>query len=73
MISQVLDSLCLAHHPRWIEVSYAKGWAHLVCSNCGEPVTCRTNKIPKECPNCKENMTERGADGRQNNFVESSD
>ena len=56
MISQVLDSLCLAHHPRWIVISDSKGWVRLICSNCGEPKTCRRNKVPEKCPNCHEIM-----------------
>ena len=56
MNSPVLDSLCLAHHPRWIEISDAKGWIRLICSNCGEPKTCRRGNVPTVCPNCKEKM-----------------
>ena len=54
MNSPILDALCLAHHSRWIEISDAKGWVRLVCSNCGEPKTCRKKNIPKVCPGCKE-------------------
>lgn len=56
MISPVLDSLCLAHNPRWLEISYSHGWHRLVCSNCGETATCRTKDIPKICPNCEAEM-----------------
>ena len=56
MNSPILDALCLAHHPRWIVISDAKGWVRLVCSNCGEPKTCRKKNIPKVCPGCKKKM-----------------
>ena len=56
MNSSILDSLCLTHHPRWIEISDSKGWVRLICSNCGEPKTCRRGNIPTVCPNCKEKM-----------------
>ena len=35
---------------------HAKGWVRLICSNCGEPKTCREKNIPKVCPGCKEKM-----------------
>lgn len=56
MDSPVLDSLCLAHYPRWIETSCAYGWHRLVCSNCGEPKTCRLKDVPVYCPNCEADM-----------------
>ena len=58
MDSPVLDNLCLAHHPRWIEADWYRpgwGWRKVICSNCGETVTFR-GRIPTECPNCKEKM-----------------
>ena len=56
MDSPVLDSLCLAHYPRWITVGYVYGWYSLVCSNCGEPKTCRLKDVPAYCPNCEADM-----------------
>jgi len=56
MNSPVLDALCLAHHPRWIQISDSCGWLRLICSNCGEPKTCRSKDIPMICPGCGEKM-----------------
>lgn len=56
MESKIFDALCLAHHPRWIEISSAKGWVRAICSNCGEPVNFRTNKRKRTCQNCESNM-----------------
>ena len=56
MNSPVLDALCLAHHPRWIQISDSCGWLRLICSNCGEPKTCRRKDIPMICPGCGEKM-----------------
>lgn len=58
MYSQVLDKLCLAHNPRWIDTGTKCGWHRYICSNCGETIKCREYKIPKTCPNCKEQMTD---------------
>lgn len=62
MDSPVLDSVCLAHHPRWIEISCACGWYRLVCSNCGEPKTCRLKDVPVCCPNCGADMRTKETD-----------
>lgn len=59
MCSRVMDSLCLAHHPRWIELSDAHGWVHAICSNCGEPKNYRRGQKPKACPHCHEEMEKR--------------
>lgn len=56
MCSPVMDALCLAHHPRWIELSDAHGWVHAICSNCGEPRNYRRGQKPKACPRCHEWM-----------------
>lgn len=56
MNSPVLDALCLAHHPRWIEISDSYGRVRLICSNCGEPISCRHNSVPRFCPICGKKM-----------------
>ena len=56
MNSPILDAICLAHFPRWVELEDANGWITIICTNCGESKKIRRNKIPLICPNCKEKM-----------------